>query len=83
MQFVVHNRSAEIQFLELFLPRGLNSMGAVGASEPIFRLRCHSGSSAASQDSLCRCCVVVVVVVVVLCCCSQINFYTRSFDVAT
>ena len=27
--------------------------------------------------------VVVVVVVVVLCCCSQINFYTRSFDIET
>ena len=27
--------------------------------------------------------VVVVVVVVLLCCCSQINFYTRSFDLAT
>ena len=28
----------------------------------IFRLRCHSGSSAASQDSLCCCCCCCVVV---------------------
>ena len=35
----------------------------------VFRLRCHSGSSAASQDSLCRCCCCVVVVLLLLCCC--------------
>ena len=39
------------------------SLVIIGISEKIsiFRLRCHSGSSAASQDSLCRC-------VVLLCC---------------
>ena len=32
----------------------------------LFRLRCHSGSSAASQDSLCCCCCCVVVLLLLL-----------------
>ena len=44
----------------------------VNYSPWLFRLRCHSGSSAASQDSLC-CCVVV----------RLFMFYKRSFDLET